>query len=180
MSPLLAKYTLASTIKGLARAPAIRTLPKTFASRLPIVPSTCFHTAGLLREQAAIAEDYSHSHHHDYDSVVHSPRPQSHRPIRYFDDPPPPQVKPIEIQPTIEVKNDLLTAASLYHVGREAKFERVPYWQSIPRWKDVPESLWLDYGWGVRAPNSSRRVPANLILDRKEHPREAKALSVPQ
>jgi len=35
----------------------------------------------------------------------------------------------------------------LYHQGN--KFDRVPYWQKIPRWKDVTEKEWLSYEWQV-------------------------------
>lgn len=32
---------------------------------------------------------------------------------------------------------------------RGSKFDRVPYWQKIGRWKDVSEEKWLSYSWGV-------------------------------
>lgn len=32
---------------------------------------------------------------------------------------------------------------------RDSKFERVPYWQSIRRWKDVAEREFLSYRWNV-------------------------------
>lgn len=61
-----------------------------------------------------------------------------------------------KLQEELKKKSELRTALPLYHVGRETKFERVPYWQSIARWKDVPESLWLDYSWGVSYIHTSR------------------------
>jgi len=34
-----------------------------------------------------------------------------------------------------------------YHRG--SKFERVPYWQKIRRWKSITENQFLSYRWGV-------------------------------
>jgi len=34
-----------------------------------------------------------------------------------------------------------------YHHG--SKFDRVPYWQNIERWKGVSEKQFLSYAWGV-------------------------------
>lgn len=56
-------------------------------------------------------------------------------------------------RPEIERVQNVATPMSQYHVGRESKFERVPYWQKIPRWKDVTEQQWLDYNWGVSYPS---------------------------
>lgn len=61
------------------------------------------------------------------------------------------EAKQVYLHEKLKNQSQILTALPLYHVGREAKFERVPYWQNISRWKDVPESLWLDYSWGVRS-----------------------------
>ena len=43
----------------------------------------------------------------------------------------------------------------LYH--RSSKFERVPYWQKIPRWSDVSEEQFLTYSWGVSHSHSTRQ-----------------------
>jgi hypothetical protein len=37
--------------------------------------------------------------------------------------------------------------APLYHRG--VLFDRVAYWQNIPRWKDVTEKQFLTYSWSV-------------------------------
>ena len=34
-----------------------------------------------------------------------------------------------------------------YHYG--SKFDRVPYWQNIERWKGISEKQFLSYKWGV-------------------------------
>lgn len=37
--------------------------------------------------------------------------------------------------------------APVYHRG--TKFDRLPYWQKIGRWKDVSEQQFLSYRWNV-------------------------------
>jgi lysine 2,3-aminomutase len=37
---------------------------------------------------------------------------------------------------------------------RGSKFDRVPYWQKIGRWKDISEKQFLSYSWGVRQTQS--------------------------
>lgn len=34
---------------------------------------------------------------------------------------------------------------------RGSKFDRVPYWQKIERWKDISEKQFLSYSWGVKS-----------------------------
>lgn len=41
----------------------------------------------------------------------------------------------------------LTASIPLYHCS--SKFDRLPYWQKIPRWKDVSEKQFLNYSWGV-------------------------------
>lgn len=48
----------------------------------------------------------------------------------------------------------LSPAIPLYH--RSSKFERVPYWQKIPRWSGISEEQFLTYAWGVSRKNSIR------------------------
>lgn len=40
-----------------------------------------------------------------------------------------------------------LPSVPAYHRG--SKFDRVPYWQQIGRWKDVTENQFLSYRWSV-------------------------------
>lgn len=39
------------------------------------------------------------------------------------------------------------TTVPAYHRG--SKYDRVPYWQKIGRWKDITEKQFLSYRWGV-------------------------------
>jgi hypothetical protein len=52
------------------------------------------------------------------------------------------------------VQEILSPAIPLYH--RNSKFERVPYWQKIPRWSGISEDQFLTYAWGVNHKNSVR------------------------
>ncbi|KAK2624458.1 hypothetical protein QTJ16_006408 [Diplocarpon rosae] len=50
-----------------------------------------------------------------------------------------------------------VAAVPVYHRG--SKFERVPYWQNISRWKDVPETQFLSYSW-----NTAKDVQGKMKL----------------
>jgi lysine 2,3-aminomutase len=51
-----------------------------------------------------------------------------------------------EIQTTSE---PIIDAATIPAYHRGSKFDRVPYWQNIGRWKDITENQFLSYRWGV-------------------------------
>lgn len=51
------------------------------------------------------------------------------------------------------------TTVPAYHRG--SKFDRVPYWQKIGRWKDITAEKFLSYRWGVSqtySPHQSRSI----------------------
>ncbi len=43
-------------------------------------------------------------------------------------------------------------ATPVYHRG--SKFDRIPYWQKIGRWKDILENQFLSYRWNVSHVNT--------------------------
>lgn len=51
--------------------------------------------------------------------------------------------------PPETIRHDLPTPAAVPAYHRGSKFDRVPYWQKIPRWKDVTEKDFLSHRWGV-------------------------------
>jgi len=53
-----------------------------------------------------------------------------------------PVVETSAIEPVIDTSN-----VPAYQHG--SKFDRVPYWQNIGRWKNVTEEKFLSYRWGV-------------------------------
>lgn len=55
---------------------------------------------------------------------------------------------------------DKAVATPVYHHG--TKFDRVPYWQNIGRWKDIPEAQFLTYRWNV----SRQYPPATPVYSR--------------
>jgi hypothetical protein len=48
-----------------------------------------------------------------------------------------------------------------------SKFERVPYWQNIPRWKNVTENQFLSYEWNVSGPQFHHTPILKIIRRRK-------------
>jgi hypothetical protein len=55
--------------------------------------------------------------------------------------------------------------APLYHRG--SLFDRVAYWQNIPRWKDATEKEFLTYSWSVSQHWSLQKEIAKQIIDCK-------------
>ena len=119
----------------------------------------------------AVKEDYSNDSNNYEDVIVERTRPSI-----YDDQPtriPNYSILPHLPRTSAQVSHQmgvgaLPQAASLfyqpYHVGRQAKFERIPYWQRIPRWRNVSEEEWLDYSWGVSSPTFLRRHTTNDLL----------------
>lgn len=54
-------------------------------------------------------------------------------------------------RPVMEASSSeaIVSAAAIPAYHRGSKFDRVPYWQNIGRWKDVTEKQFLSYSWGV-------------------------------
>jgi hypothetical protein len=52
--------------------------------------------------------------------------------------------------------------APLYYRG--SLFDRVAYWQNIPRWKDVTEKQFLTYSWSVGQHWSSEKEMAEKLI----------------
>jgi hypothetical protein len=53
----------------------------------------------------------------------------------------------------------------LYHRG--SLFDRVAYWQNIPRWKDATEKEFLTYSWSVSHLLSLQKEIAKQFIDCK-------------
>lgn len=60
-------------------------------------------------------------------------------------------------------KRFYLAAVPAYHRG--LKYDRIPYWQKIPRWKDVEEKDFLSYRWNVSCELFFKRVYCFLTLE---------------
>jgi hypothetical protein len=59
------------------------------------------------------------------------------------------QEVPVPVAETTTEPKTKFAAVPAYFRG--VKFDRVPYWQKIGRWKDITEKQFLSYRWGVRA-----------------------------
>ena len=125
--------------------PFITLMPATVAQTLKRPSSRSLHFTNQRHGQAGLAlkeDHYSHDSVYDSTSVIKihdiTPQDSSKRCTR----------EPLTLALGAKLHNTQPYAS--YHVGRESAFERVPYWQRIPRWKDISEEQWLDYSWGVR------------------------------
>lgn len=56
-------------------------------------------------------------------------------------------LSPRAILEPVEQANEQELQAPLYHYG--GKFDRVPYWQAITRWRDISEEQFLTYEFNV-------------------------------
>jgi lysine 2,3-aminomutase len=53
------------------------------------------------------------------------------------------------VEKTQTTPESLVDPATVPAYHRSSKFDRVPYWQKIGRWKGITESQFLSYRWGV-------------------------------
>jgi len=53
------------------------------------------------------------------------------------------------VEETQTASESVIDAATVPAYHRGSKFDRVPYWQNIGRWKDITENQFLSYRWGV-------------------------------
>jgi hypothetical protein len=47
---------------------------------------------------------------------------------------------------------------------RDSKFDRVPYWQKIGRWKGITEKQFLSYSWGVSQMHSHTKSKRHMLI----------------
>ena len=115
---------------GLARAPVEEDYSSSFTETGRIIPENSTQNSRLQTEPHRIFEKRLDYHGGSMQTFPH--RQISERVVESED---------------TSGTSALTASIPLYHCG--SKFDRLPYWQKIPRWNDVSEKQFLNYSWGV-------------------------------
>lgn len=126
------------------------------------VSSRQFQSAASNKGQAGTAHSPVQQFSHNIFDAPRKPLTRFNQPKLVRKAPTEPDIQPptssvqeikstIPPAPEIPVENVLTSmdpvTVPVYHRG--SKFDRVPYWQDIPRWKEITEKQFLSYRWGV-------------------------------
>jgi len=156
--------------------PAVGCSRRNYATRRvindpPVTPPSTrtFKSMGQLQGQPALGETASLGGGFE-SGIFENNIPISQVPIRQpvqtpgfrFPEPQVPLRSSLGISTKKAAEIDLNTpSVPLYYHGN--KFERVPYWQKIPRWKNVSEKDFLTYSWQASILSFAQAISRNEI-----------------